>query len=124
MTILDTVLSESTLRQTVRRMIYDAKQADDERRRNGRYPYFQPVMIQLKDSPELYSAFTRDVSPSGIGLLHWMPIHPQPMTVITSLGDGTDLRLSVKVAWCVPCGEGWYISGGRFMDVEQLEAMA
>ena len=118
MTILEKLLSTPKLRQTVAKMIEDAKLANDERRNNGRYPYFQPVMIQLKDSPELYSAFTRDVSLTGIGLLHWMPIQPQTITVMGKLTDGMDVRIGVRVVWCVPCGEGWYISGGRFLEVE------
>ncbi|MCA9149456.1 MAG: PilZ domain-containing protein [Planctomycetales bacterium] len=120
MSILEKLLSVPKLRSTVGRMIEDAKIADDERRRNGRYPYFQPVMIQMKDSPELYSAFTRDVSLTGIGLLHWMPIQPQMISVMGKLMDGTNVRVAVKIAWCVPCGEGWYISGGRFTDVENF----
>jgi hypothetical protein len=23
----------------------------------------------------------------------------------------------VRIVWCRPCGEGWYISGGRLVDV-------
>ncbi len=118
MKILDKLLSAPRLRQTVARMIEDAKLADEERRRNGRFPYFQPVMIQLKDSPELYSAFTRDISSTGIGLLHWMPIQPQTIRIIGKLSNGESVRFSVKIAWCIACGEGWYLSGGSFTDFD------
>lgn len=118
MTMLQKFLGAPKLNQTVAKMIEEAQSADEGRRTHGRVPYFHPVMIQLDESPELYSAFTRDVSTTGIGLLHWMPIQPQTISVLTKLDDGEEARMLVRVVWCVPCGEGWYISGGRFVGLD------
>jgi hypothetical protein len=30
--------------------------------------------------------------------------------------EPTDLR--VRMEWCEDCGEGWYMSGGKLLDVE------
>ena len=27
--------------------------------------------------------------------------------------------LRTQIIWCEDCGEGWYISGGRFLDVTE-----
>ena len=117
MKILENIQSAPKLRQTVNRMISDAKLVNDERRANGRFPYFQPVMVQLSHSPALYSAFTRDISATGVGLLHGLPIQPQTITLISKLKDDVDIQVSVRIIWCVPCSEGWYISGGPFLAV-------
>lgn len=122
MTILSQLLSAPRVRQTANLLIADAVLDDEERRKQGRHPYFHPITIQLKDSPELYSAFARDVSQTGLGLLHWMPIPPQIIRVILELHDGTTIRVGVKISWCSAWGKGWYISGGRFVDVEIDEA--
>lgn len=118
MPLLDKLTVAPKLRKAVNLMIEEAKTADDERRRDGRLPYFQPVTIQLEDSPELYPAFTRDISPTGIGLLHWMPIQPQRISLLSRLQDGSQHRFGVKITWCVACGEGWYLSGGRFVSLD------
>jgi hypothetical protein len=118
MTIIKRLLNGPKLRQAVSLLMAEARRADDEQRRHGRVPCFRPLMIQLKDSPELYSAFARDISMEGIGLLHWMPVRPEPVSVICKLEDGTRLCLSVKIDWCQPCGVGWYTSGGRFLEAE------
>jgi hypothetical protein len=118
MTILDKLLTAPRVRQTAARLIEDAKLEDDERRKQGRHPYFHPVTIQLKESPELYSAFSRDVSITGIGLLHWMPIPPQIIRVVLTPPNSPTLRVRVKISWCSAWGEGWYISGGRYLEVE------
>lgn len=118
MSLLANLFRTPPLRRIIGKMIEEAKVADAERRENGRWPYFQPVMVQLQNSPEFYSAFTRDISDTGIGLLHWMPMEPQVISILNHLSTGETVRLSVKIAWCVSCGEGWYISGGRFLSVE------
>ena len=28
-----------------------------------------------------------------------------------------DVRIRSEVVWCRPCGEGWYLSGARFVEV-------
>jgi hypothetical protein len=94
----------------------DAAATQLERRSQGRRPYFQPVVLTVGDSQERFAAFSRDVSPEGIGLLHWMPIKPQRIMVTLTLSSGQVATVTVDIKWCVSCGEGWYVSGGGFVD--------
>lgn len=86
-----------------------------DRRRTERHPFFYPVNVcSPKPGAPNYSAFSRDISAGGMGLLHNMPLDPGPV-VLTILGDSaSDVRLTGDISWCVPCGEGWFTSGVRF----------
>lgn len=109
---------ESKLDSTVRQLVADARFEDAERREHGRTPFFHPVIIEIiGEGRARYSAFTRDVSETGLGLLHWMPIEPQPIVVTTRLLNDQLVSLNLEVSWCIACGEGWYISGGEFTGV-------
>ena len=88
------------------------------RRTEPRLPYFGPVTVGLphEDSVSL-PAFARDLSPGGIGLVHLMPIAPGQVTVALPLPSGRDVALVTQILWCRDFGDGWYTSGGRFLDV-------
>lgn len=89
-----------------------------DRRGEPRNPFFRPVSILL-DGPQrrMYSAFSREISRSGIGLLHNMPLEPGEMTLVVLGPVGEVCRFRTQLVWCRPCGEGWFLSGGRFIDV-------
>lgn len=84
-----------------------------DRRKAVRSPFFQPVTIELDG--RRFAGFTRDLSPPGIGLLHRMPLDPGEVTVHLDWAGGT-LRQRTLIVWCRDVGEGWYASGGRFLD--------
>ena len=92
-------------------MARDADQRD--RRAEARHPFFFPVSISMESSQ--YSAFARDISATGIGLLHAMPLSPGNATV-TIPHDDDHLSIRSEIMWCRPVGEGWYVSGARFID--------
>jgi hypothetical protein len=83
-----------------------------------RAPFFGPVTISVsgEESPR-FSAFARDVSPLGVGLLHIMPLEPGPVVVTLRGASGDELSLRTQIMWCKSAGEGWYMSGGRFLDI-------
>ncbi len=83
-----------------------------------RWPFFGPVTISVggEEVPR-FSAFARDLSPLGIGLLHIMPLEPGQMIVTLQGAKGEPLSLRTQIIWCQSAGEGWYTSGGRFLDV-------
>ena len=79
-----------------------------------RSPFFFPVSITLDDG-RCYSAFSRDLSQSGIGFLHNMEL-PANEVEVRILGGGYCVKARVRILWCKPCGEGWYISGGTLVS--------
>jgi hypothetical protein len=89
-----------------------------DQRDSTRSPFFGPVTISLggEDVPR-FSAFARDISPLGIGLLHIMPLEPGQVIVTLRGASGDKLSLRTQIIWCESAGEGWYTSGGRFLDV-------
>ena len=89
-----------------------------ERRAATRSPFFGPVDIGF-DGAEFprFSAFARDISPLGVGLLHLMPLECGEVVVTLRREGQAPLALRTQIIWCEDCGEGWYASGGRFLDV-------
>jgi len=105
-------LAPPEIRPRVERLIDEAKeQAAQDSRTEARFPLFQPVT--LFRGSQLLSAFSRDVSESGMGLLHDMPIGGE-YTIHFRDPEGDEFDLNAVVLWCRPCGQGWYISGVRF----------
>jgi len=94
-----------------------AEQEIQDGRANPRFPLFQPVTLHR--GVQLLSAFSRDVSETGMGLLHDMPIGGEYKISIEDT-DGCCFEMSGIVLWCRPCGQGWYISGVRFCRNEKL----
>ena len=94
-------------------LVTEAKSAD--RRAATRYPCFQAVQISGGDIVGASrGGFAREISASGIGLLHRYSIVPGRICVTVNDITGVNRDLPVEILWCRACGEGWYISGGRF----------
>lgn len=88
-----------------------------DRRSEQRVPYFAPVAISLEENPGVsLSAFSKDISLSGIGLVHVMPIKAGPVQVALTLPSGRTVKLLTEIMWCRHHGNGWYTSGGRFVE--------
>ena len=90
-------------------------QAAEDDRAEPRFPLFQPVT--LRRGSQLLSAFSRDISDTGIGLLHDMPIGGEYTISVHDI-SGCEYELTGHVLWCRPCGQGWYISGVQFCRIE------
>lgn len=86
-----------------------------DRRCEVRHPFFRPVSLAV--GPTRHSAFSREISTGGIGLLHNMELSPGEVEITISSRRGHSVRLRTQIIWCRPCGEGWYISGGQFVNV-------
>ncbi len=103
----------------VTRVLAEARgEAYTEQRQSSRVPFFKHVEIRPKDSssPRI-SAFSRDISGDGIGLLHIMPLECGEVVVRIPSRFRKAYELRVHIEWCQDCGEGWYMSGGRLLDV-------
>ena len=98
--------------------LYRTAQSNDSynRRFARRYPFFQAVSVTTADgSLHEFSAFSREISETGIGLLHIMPLALGVVQLKIRTADG--LRtFPVTIAWCRPAGEGWYMSGADFVN--------
>jgi hypothetical protein len=113
------VLAERQVEQAVLRLLNAARSEEHvERRGEPRHPFFRPVSV-IVESPQRrqFSAFSREISKCGIGLLHNMPLDASEVTLAILGPVGEVCRFKTQIIWCRPCGEGWYLSGGRFLDV-------
>lgn len=89
------------------RLLFEAEtDFNNDRRSKKRYPFFRPVSVKVDGHS--YSAFTREISATGFGLLHNMEL---PLKEVEILVAGQRQTLRAEVERCEPCGEGWYISG-------------
>jgi len=66
------------------------------------------------------SAMTREISRSGIGLLHRGSLSPGEVTVKMA-SENREFIYRVLIEWCTPCDNGMFISGGRFLRKESRE---
>lgn len=81
----------------------------NDRRSEKRFPFFRSVVVQLDDHS--FSAFTREICDTGMGLLHSMEL---PLTeVLITLAGRPDQQMYLLIDHCESIGAGWYISGGR-----------
>jgi len=60
------------------------------------------------------SAMTREISRSGVGLLHRGSIRPGEVTVRMA-SETRQFEYRVLIEWCYPCENGMFMSGGRFL---------
>lgn len=62
-------------------------------------------------------AMTREISRLGIGLLHRGSVSPGEVTVRMA-SETRNYTYRVALDWCVPCEQGMFMSGGRFIGRE------
>lgn len=99
-------------------LLGEARRLEGERRSHDREPYFRPVIAAFTGGARARetACFSRDISPSGIGLIHDAPVEPgETLLTIDSVSSGP-IRLRAEIIWCEACGNGWYLSGARFDD--------
>ena len=60
------------------------------------------------------AAMTREISRTGIGLVHKGTVSPGDVRVKLA-SDSREFEYSVRIEWCYPCDEGMFLSGGRFL---------
>lgn len=60
------------------------------------------------------AAMTREISRSGLGLLHRGSVSPGAVTVKMA-SESREFVYRVQIEWCTPCENGMFMSGGRFI---------
>jgi hypothetical protein len=104
-----------TQQRSVKALVEKARAVHDDRRQDQRYPFFQPVTITAEHSrPVALSAFSRDISESGIGLLLYWPLKPGSANLVIHFDRDEPVSVTGYVTWCRPCGQGWYTAGISF----------
>jgi len=83
-----------------------------------RYPFFRRVAINV--GKFRLAGFNREISENDIGLLHnvHLTLSEIEITIPTEQGDSVHIR--TQVFWCTPCGQDWYISGGKFLGISHI----
>jgi hypothetical protein len=114
-------LSVDPIKELVDALLAEDRQYHLKERRNvGRTPIFRPVTVYLgRSSGEPQIAFSRDISPQGIGLVHGFSIEAGRVAnlAIHRLWDEPAL-LRCQVRWCEPYVRDWFITGWIIAGVE------
>lgn len=61
------------------------------------------------------SAMTREISRTGIGLLHRGSVTPGE-TSVRMASETREFEYRVMIEWCHPCDNGMFMSGGKFLS--------
>jgi hypothetical protein len=93
-----------------------------ERRRDNRYPF--PCLIHLTPvgpdgvtpEGERVVVIGRHVSEHGLGFYHQAPLPYRRMIASLDNGHGHWFGFLVDLNWCRFTKDGWYESGGRFLQ--------
>jgi hypothetical protein len=96
-----------------------------ERRSEERYPY--PKLIYLTplnkdtptDAPTKIIVTGKHLSESGLGFYHKTPLPYRRVIASFEQSDGNWLGLIMDITWCRFTKEGWYESGGRFIEIAE-----
>lgn len=63
------------------------------------------------------SAMTREISRTGIGMLHRGAVQIGE-TSVRMASETREFEYRVLIEWCHPCDNGMFMSGGRFLSNE------
>jgi hypothetical protein len=118
--------TESHLRAAIAQLIEeDCQLGDHEQRHESRYPFFQPVTITFDNGDQPLSGITRQISPTGVGLLHRAALRAGSVLSITMRDMvGYGVTVPIEIVWCRGCGLHWHVSGARFLAPSKRESLA
>jgi hypothetical protein len=94
-----------------------------DRREETRYPYVNLIYLTpvaadgVTPCGESIAVRGKNLSERGLGFYHAEPIQHRRMVASLECGAGRWLGVLVDLAWCRFTKEGWYESGGRFLQI-------
>ena len=98
----------------IEEVVNEAKEFEKrERRSDVRFPFYRHASINFDG--EHFSAYTRNISESGIGLMHSMELPLCEVELRIPIEAGRFLDVHAHVERCELSGDGLYISGLRFI---------
>jgi hypothetical protein len=90
---------------------------DDDRRKQDRIDFIQPVLVETEDHRE-YRVLTRDLSPTGIRLIGNRSLLGQKLRVhIASTGGSRPCTFLVRILWSCAIGDQMYENGGSLLGM-------
>jgi hypothetical protein len=93
-----------------------AEARERDRRGEVRYAFFAAATLRPKLSPtSVFSAFSREISTIGVGLLHAAPLFKGDVFEIEIEIEDVRIRKTARAIWCRQVQHGWYLSGCRFV---------
>jgi hypothetical protein len=105
------------MQNAIRLLLREAREGEDERRAERRMPFFVPVRFSpARDGGRQFTCFSRDISATGMGLLHSEAVEPGEVVLTIPIKSCGDIRIRSEIVWCQPCGEGWFMIGARFVE--------
>ncbi len=100
--------------EDLKRILENIGKSDDEHNRQvERIELSVPAEITT-DRGNTVSAMTREISRTGIGLIHRGAVRPGEILVKLA-SDTREFEYKVNLEWCDPQEGGMFLSGGRFM---------
>lgn len=100
--------------------LYDGVERRSERRHLMAVPVLvQPVDAQLNATGAPFGAVTRDISMTGLGLVHGEPIDPQLLALRMCLAE-EEVKLVVEVLWCRAFGPYYYVGSKAISKLESF----
>lgn len=94
-----------------------------ERRGEQRFPFPYLVHLTPVDADgsvqvdETVVVVGKHLSERGLGFYHQQPLPNRRMIVSLEVGTGAWLGFLIDLSWCRFTKQGWYESGGRFLQV-------
>lgn len=88
-----------------------------ERRTELRESFVRPVSVYI-GSDEPLTTFSKNVSRQGIAIVSRRQLEPGTIATlrIHSL-ERQNLCFRCEVRWCDPYGDGWFVSGWKFVSI-------
>jgi hypothetical protein len=121
----DWVSPEETVRSQICGLLtnFRPRPAQSERRSDQRYPF--PYLIHLTPvgvegamvESETIVVVGKHLSERGLGFYHTKPLTYRRMIVSFEARNGAWLGFLIDLTWCRFTKQGWYESGGRFLQV-------
>jgi hypothetical protein len=109
------------IQRTIQELLQENANFDRTENRSAHRDHLvRPVEVQSKDGVEIASAFSRNISATGIGLITPEPVDERTVGVlrITRL-KGNDVNVIAECRWCKPYGVNWYLSGWQFLNLKR-----
>jgi hypothetical protein len=109
-----------TVHQIIDQLVIEERDSGPvERRTAHRQALTRPVLLRpLNDPEKSWQAFSKNVSPHGIGLITHERIELGTIAKLTIYRPaGPPVDLLAECRWCDPFGDDWFLHGWNFINV-------